>query len=74
MIRPLRLRELTRQKLSQNTVREQGEPSPKKRRADAATQTGMHVPVFVVVVVRRMYVRMYVEPCQVTTGVVVGGV
>lgn len=44
-MRPLRLRDLTRQKLSQNTVREQGEPRPKKRKAEAATHTGMHVPV-----------------------------
>lgn len=45
MMRPLRLRDLTRQKLSQKMVREQLDPNPKKRRADAATHTGMHVPV-----------------------------
>lgn len=55
MMRPLRLRDLTRQKLSQNTVRERGDPRPEKRRADAATHTGMHVPVFVM-------------PCHGTTG------
>lgn len=45
-MRPLRLNDLTRQKLSQKTVREQLEPSPRKRRVKAATHTGMHVPVF----------------------------
>lgn len=45
IMRPVKLSDLTRQKLSQNTVREQLEPSPKNRKATAAKHTGMHVPV-----------------------------
>lgn len=43
IMRPLRLRDLTLQKLSQNTVREFGR-RPTTRRAKATTHTGIHVP------------------------------
>lgn len=45
IMRPLKLRDVTRQKLSQKTMREQLDPIPRNRKASAAKHTGMHVPV-----------------------------